>query len=109
MTRPFHGTRLALTAALVMFIAPSALTQAPGARRDAGRGVSLARNGQSATAPAATPDAKQLATALVEFEKRLKGYLALREELERSLKPLSPTANSADLATRQSALAAALR
>jgi hypothetical protein len=58
---------------------------------------------------AQNPDANPQATALAEFQKRLKGYIDLRAELARKLKPLSTTADSAELASRQDTLAAALR
>ncbi len=48
------------------------------------------------------------AAALYEFQQRLNAYLQLREELSRKLKPLSPTASAAELAARQTALAAAI-
>lgn len=75
--------------------------------------------GQTTTAPradqgvaqrqAGNPSANAQATALAEFQQRLQGYLNLRAELSRKLKPLSPTANSAELTARQDTLAAALR
>jgi hypothetical protein len=56
-----------------------------------------------------SPDANHQATALAEFQHRLQGYLDLRARLSRQLKPLSATADSAELAARQDTLAAALR
>jgi len=56
-----------------------------------------------------TPNANPQATALAEFQSRLQGYLDLRTSLSRKLKPLSPTADSAELAARQDTLAAAIR
>jgi hypothetical protein len=49
------------------------------------------------------------AASLAEFQKRLDAYLALREDLSKKLKPMSPTADAAQLTTRQESLAAALR
>jgi hypothetical protein len=68
----------------------------------------------AAASAAASPVAGQTAVnpqaaAIVDFQQRLNGYLKLREELSRRLKPLSPTANAAELAARQEALAATLR
>jgi hypothetical protein len=64
-----------------------------------------------APSSAASPDPKVnvQAGALAEFQANLHAYLELRESLAKKLKPLSPTANSAELATRQDALAAALK
>lgn len=56
-----------------------------------------------------TVQADERTAALKDFEKRLNGYIELREKLARELKPLSPTPNAADLAVRQESLAAALR
>ena len=53
--------------------------------------------------------ANSQAVALSDFVKRLEAYLALREELVKKLKPLSPTASATDLQTRVHALAAGLR
>jgi hypothetical protein len=50
-----------------------------------------------------------LAAGLKEFQERLNAYLKLREEMTRRLKPLSSTPSAAELATRQDALAAAIR
>jgi hypothetical protein len=58
---------------------------------------------------AANPNANAKAAALQEFQQRLQKYLDLRTELSRKLKPLSPTASSAELSARQDTLAAALR
>lgn len=49
-----------------------------------------------------------LAAGPKEFQERLNAYLKLREELSRRLEP-SPTPSAAELATRQEALAAAIR
>lgn len=58
---------------------------------------------------AASPDANPQAVALAEFQRRLQGYVDLRADLARRLKPLSPTADSAELAARQDTLAAAIK
>jgi hypothetical protein len=58
---------------------------------------------------AETPNANPQATALAEFQKRLQGYIDLRAQLAGKLKPLTPTADSAQLASRQDTLAAAIR
>jgi hypothetical protein len=63
----------------------------------------------TATRQAQSPNANPQAIALVEFEKRLQGYIDLRAQLAGKLKPLSPTADSAELAARQDTLAAAIR
>jgi hypothetical protein len=47
--------------------------------------------------------------ALGEFERRLQAYLELRAALADRLEPLAPTADAVALASRQSALAAALK
>jgi hypothetical protein len=52
---------------------------------------------------------KPQAAPMQEFQQRLNAYLKLRSELANKLKPLAPTANAADLAARQDAIAAALR
>jgi hypothetical protein len=49
------------------------------------------------------------AAAQQDFQKRLDAYLALREAFSKKLKPLSPTADAAELTARQEALAAALQ
>ena len=49
------------------------------------------------------------ATALAEFQQRLKAYVQLRESLAKKLTPLSPTASASELAVRQDSLAAALK
>jgi hypothetical protein len=50
-----------------------------------------------------------LRVTLKEFERRLNGYIQLRSDLSKKVKPLTPTADSAELTARQEALAAALR
>jgi hypothetical protein len=55
------------------------------------------------------PAVNRQAAAMQEFEQRLNEYLKLRSELASKLRPLAPTGNAADLATRQAAIAAALR
>jgi hypothetical protein len=59
-------------------------------------------------APASTKVNPQ-AAAHADLQKRLQGYLELREALSKKLEPLSPTASASDLQARQQALAAALR
>jgi hypothetical protein len=49
------------------------------------------------------------AAAQADFQARLEGYIKLRQDLAGKLKPLSPTASAAELASRQESLAAALR
>jgi hypothetical protein len=63
---------------------------------------------QSST-PQADPKVNAQAGALAQFQANLQAYLQLRENLSRKLKPLSPTASSAELTARQDALAAALK
>jgi hypothetical protein len=64
-----------------------------------------------AVSPAAQEDAQvnTLAVAMEEFQTRLDAYLDLREGLSRKLKPLSSTADTAELTARQEALAAAMK
>jgi len=56
-----------------------------------------------------TPNANPQAAAMAEFQSRLQKYIELRANLSAKLKPLSPTANSGELAARQDTLAAAIR
>jgi len=51
----------------------------------------------------------QAADPLREFDRRLQTYLDFRRMLAETLKPLAPTADAAELASRQAALAAALQ
>ena len=98
MTTPLNVLRVAIIAALAAaFVAPAAAR------------VPAAPAGQSVTRLASLPDTNQIATALVEFESRLKGYLALRNGLAAKLEPLSAAADAAELAARQRTLTAALR
>ena len=60
---------------------------------------------KTARAPTVNPDA----AALADFQVRLKKYLELRQRLADKLKPLTPTASAAKLASEQESLAAALR
>jgi hypothetical protein len=46
---------------------------------------------------------------VTEFERRLQSYVHLREELARTLQPLSTTPSAVELEARQTSLAAALR
>jgi hypothetical protein len=59
--------------------------------------------------PQAAADVNPQAAANVEFQQRLQKYLELRQQLAGKLKPLAPTSNAAELASRQESLAAALR
>jgi Skp family chaperone for outer membrane proteins len=94
----FCMVRAAIVATLVAVATPVS-AQAPTPRADQG----------VAARQAANPDANVQATALAEFQKRLQDYINLRAELGRKLKPLAPTADSAELAARQDTLAAAIR
>ncbi len=47
--------------------------------------------------------------ALVEFEQRLEGYMALRGAVSQKLKPLASTASASEIASRRTMLARALR
>jgi hypothetical protein len=47
--------------------------------------------------------------ALVEFEQRLEGYMALRGAVSQKLKPPAPTASASEIASRRTMLARALR
>src|SRR4051812_46001915 len=60
-------------------------------------------------APKAAAGVNQQAAAGADFQQRLQQYIKLRQELAGKLRPLSPTANAAELAARQESLAAALR
>jgi hypothetical protein len=62
-----------------------------------------------ATLAAQPRDVNPKAVSMVDFQKRLEGYLALRESLAKKLEPLSPTASASELQTRQQALAKALQ
>jgi hypothetical protein len=53
--------------------------------------------------------ANPYAVALVEFQKRVKAYLALRDKVKASLPPSKPTGNPAELVARQERLAEAVR
>lgn len=98
MTFRFPISRLAVGASVLALMWGVADAQTP---PGADQGVA-ARQAQK-------PDANPQATALAEFQKRLQGYIDLRARLAGKLKPLSPTADSADLAARQDTLAAAIR
>jgi hypothetical protein len=63
----------------------------------------------SATRPAPTSDVNADAAAQADFQARLNAYLALRSKLADTLKPLSVTPDSGQLAARQESLAAAVR
>jgi hypothetical protein len=58
---------------------------------------------------AGTQNVNPQAAALAEFQNHLQNYLQLRQQLADKLKPLSPTASAAQLASEQESLAAALR
>jgi hypothetical protein len=76
-------------------------------------GTGLAAQGRApAAAPAADPDHPKVnaqGAAQAEFQARLDRYLTLRSSLAGKLKPLSPTPDAADLASRQELLAAAIK
>jgi hypothetical protein len=91
--------RVAIALTLVGFVAAPASAQGPAPRADEG----------VAARQAANPDVNPQAAALVEFQNRLQDYIRLRSELGGKLKPLSATADSAQLTARQDTLAAALR
>jgi hypothetical protein len=61
-----------------------------------------------ASASVQAPSAAE-AEALKEFKKRIDGYLQLRSDLTHKLKPLSQTADAAELTARQDSLASAIR
>jgi hypothetical protein len=98
MTVQFGAFRFALGGVIFAMLGGIAAAQNP---PRANQGVA-ARQEQ-------TPNANLQATALAEFQSRLQGYIDLRASLSRKLKPLSPTADSAELAARQDTLAAAIR
>lgn len=71
---------------------------------------SFARQGAAEGRAGQPPDGvNPLAAAQIEFQQRLQEYLELREALSNKVKPLSPTADSAELTTRQEALAVAMK
>jgi hypothetical protein len=57
----------------------------------------------------AVPAVNAQAAAQKDFQNRLQAYLDLRESLSNKVKPLSPTADSAELSARQEALASAMK
>ena len=71
----------------------------------AGLGPSAAAQNPSSGISNANRDA----VALEDFQHRLHGYLKLRDDLVKAMRPLSPTADSAQLAARQEAIAAAVQ
>jgi hypothetical protein len=62
-----------------------------------------------AAAPTNPPGSAAESDALRDMKKRLDGYLQLRSDLTHKLKPLSSTADSAELTARQESLASAIR
>jgi hypothetical protein len=60
-------------------------------------------------APKPSPGVNSQAAAAADFQQRLQQYIKLRQDLGNKLRPLSSTANAAELAARQESLAAALR
>ena len=99
MTIQLVLVRIATCVAASTIWSGAAFAQTPAPKADQG----------VAARQAETPNANPQAVALAEFQQRLQGYLDLRTELSRKLKPLAPTADSAELAARQDALAAAIR
>lgn len=71
--------------------------------------------GRTIAARALQPDAggqdpaRTVRESAEQFRRNLEAYLALREELAERLEPLEPTGDAAELAARQSSLAAAIR
>lgn len=57
----------------------------------------------------ATPGSVSLSESLKEFQKQLDGYVKLRGELIRKIRPLSTTPSATDLGVRQAALASAIK
>ena len=98
MTFYCPASRLALGGVLLSMMCGVACAQAP-PRSDRAAAQRQAEN----------PNTNAQAAALAEFQQHLQGYLNLRADLGRKLKPLSPTADSAELAARQDTLSAALR
>lgn len=103
MTLHQAAARIAIAMLAGVLCATAALAQAPAqpAKPRADQGV--------AARQADNPNANPQALALAEFQKRLQGYLDLRTSLGAKLKPLAPTADSAELTARQDTLAAAIR
>jgi hypothetical protein len=115
MSTPHRVIRVAFVTAVVVTVAAPALAQATppvprGSGREAAAPAPAPRSDQGVAArQAANPGANPQAAALAEFQHRLQEYINLRAELGRKLRPLAPTADSAELASRQDTLAAALR
>ena len=66
----------------------------------------------TATTGRANPDSTRVnpqAAALLEFQKRLNDYLALRRAMANTLNPLSSTPNASELTAKQDSLAAAIK
>ena len=101
MTMQHVVGRLVMASALITSVVGIAAAQAPPRQPRADQGV--------AARQAENPNGNPQAVALAEFQKRLQGYIDLRAQLGQKLKPLSPTADSAELAARQDTLAAAIR
>ena len=99
-----HRVYTVLVAAILLGVAAREATPSAAPRQQSGRAAAsprtAARSGQNVNADAA---------ALKEFQDRLQKYLDLRQRLADKLKPLSPTASAAKLASAQESLAAALR
>jgi hypothetical protein len=87
------GVVVAFAAALVA--AEAAVVPAGAAQRGSQKGAKAAATTES--------------LALEDFQTRVKAYLELRKALAEKLEPLKPTADAAELATRQEALAEALK
>jgi hypothetical protein len=104
MPRVHPSTRRAHTViaaiAVVLTVVGLANAQAPSVPKD---------RTANPSPPKQAPGVNPQAAAGAEFQTRLQNYIKLREELAAKLRPLSSTANAAELATRQEALAAALR
>jgi hypothetical protein len=74
-------------------------------------GLDAQSRGTRAATPSPAPHAAatEPEDAIKEFKDRLDGYVELRGRLAKKLKPLSPTASASELATRQEALANAIK
>ena len=85
------------------------LAAADGTGRAAGLMSAAPRALPSQTGTVRQPASPAETDALRELQKRLDGYLHLRSDLAHKLKPLSPTADAAELTARQESLASAIR
>ncbi|HEX5110116.1 MAG TPA: hypothetical protein VFV95_16810 [Vicinamibacterales bacterium] len=75
----------------------------------AGRSAAADPPPGQAAAPTTPPGSAAEADGVQEMKKRLEGYLKMRSDLTHKLKPLSSTADAAELTARQDSLASAIK